>query len=445
MLGEFARKTASMHYESWFQFRSRPFSTAPRLEDYFPAECIESSRITVTNCIQRGAGPTLIVGPCGIGKTMLCQRLADEFRPLTDVALVSGTGMTTRRAMWQSILFELRLPFRQMEVGELRLSLIDHLSSQAADYPGLVLVIDDAHSVPSRLLEEVRMLSNLVRDGNWRVHLVLAGKQTLEEHLALPRMESFNQRIVARCYLKRFTHPETLAYVRHQFARAGIDAAAIVTEGGLDCVHEISHGVVRLINQLCDHALVMAWVDGQRQLTEASVREAWRDLQQLPLTDSTAAPQTVEDSTVVEFGSLDDDEPVPQRSPETSAADEILEPESSLQPHRSGIASPPIVSPETESLEIALEDPESQLATIQEQISDVNDGDRPEVHPADQYPLVDFPVPQIASDPFQEFFEEEEIVVHDFGTLRAPAVQTHAQVTTEEGKHFRVDGDAAHT
>src|SRR5262249_30876280 len=157
-----------------------------------------------------------------------------------------------------AILYELGLPYRGMDEGELRLSLVDHLEPGADNNEGLLLLIDEAHTLPWRLLEEVRMITNVVRNGQPRVRVVLAGNAALEERFASPKLNSFSQRLAARCYLEALDCAETLEYVRAQISSSGAATDKFFGEDALRSVYRASDGIPRLINQICDHALILA-------------------------------------------------------------------------------------------------------------------------------------------------------------------------------------------
>ena len=101
----------------------------PRVDHYFPAAGIEAARTTLARCVERAEGVGLLVGPTGTGKTLLCQILAEQFRGAFHVALLSSGRLTTRRGLLQAILYELGQPYRGMDEGELRLSLVEYLTS----------------------------------------------------------------------------------------------------------------------------------------------------------------------------------------------------------------------------------------------------------------------------------------------------------------------------
>ena len=296
-------------YESHFQFQIRPFVAAPQIEAFVPVPSMEQARQTLIRCVERAEGPGLIVGPAGSGKSLLCQLLADHFRRLQfQVAMLASARISTRRALLQNILFELHLPYRGMEEGELRLSLIDHLEPRGSGLAGLLLVVDEAHTLPLRLLEEIRLISNFIRDSQPRVRLVLAGSAELEERLASPKLESLQQRIAARCYLQPFNREETSLLICQQIQRAG-GAATLFTPEALKAVYSATDGVPRLVNQVCDHALVLSAVGGHTQIGAEAIEEAWSDLQQLPAPwHQTSRRDQAHSSTAIEFGQLQDDE-----------------------------------------------------------------------------------------------------------------------------------------
>ena len=253
-------------YESHFQFHTRPFVAAPQAQHYVPTTALEQARQNLIRCVERAEGPGLVVGPAGSGKTLLCQLLADHFRRQQfQVVMLASARVSSRRALFQNILFELQLPYRGMAEGELRLSLIDHLEPRGSSMAGLLLVVDEAHALPLKVLEEIRLISNFIRDGQPRVRLILAGSAQLEERLASPKLESLQQRIAARCYLQPMNREETAYYIRQQIQRAG-GSEGLFTPEALKAVYSATDGVPRLVNQVCDHALVLSALGGHTQL-----------------------------------------------------------------------------------------------------------------------------------------------------------------------------------
>jgi type II secretory pathway predicted ATPase ExeA len=372
-------------YEGFFKLHGRPFLAAPQTSRYFPATVVENAHKTLTRTIERGEGAGLIVGPPGTGKTLLCQLLSEEFADRFDVALLASGRLATRQALLQAILYELGLPYRGLDEGELRLTLVDHLEPKADGNQGLLLIIDEAHSLPWRLLEEVRLLTNLVRGGQSRVRVILAGSPLLEERFASPKMNSFSQRLAARCYVESLDGSETADYVRAQVIAVGGDPAQLFHEEALRSIHRASDGIPRLINQICDHALILASLGGVRRLTREAIEEAWADLQQLPTPWNSGSANASGASHVVEFGGLDD---TPDEMPEAI-------------PFRTA-----------DARQLHLTAAEDQLDAIEDQLAQIDSDFQPAGSIGTEVDL-DFAE---FGDPLNEQFAEEEVVLDRYST-----------------------------
>jgi type II secretory pathway predicted ATPase ExeA len=391
-------------YESFFQFHARPFPAAPSANHYFGSESAEHARETISRCIERAEGPTMVIGPAGTGKSTLCQVLAAQFGDRFHVAMLASARLCTRRALLQNILFELKLPYRDREEGELRLSLIDYLEPKDDGRHGMLLIIDEAHMLPLRLLEEVRMITNLVRDGQPRVRLVMAASPILDERFASPRLESFNQRIAARCYLQSMNAQETAEYIRAQVAAAGGEVDQVFGEEALTAVYRATDGIPRLVNQVCDHALMLASIGQTAPISGHGIEEAWADLQQLPTPwTETDSGGPVEESDILEFGSLDDDS-----CGELDGADSDLLAD---QHHQGDDTSRPIETLSTIESSLSAIDDEYQLAEEEEQFRPQAKAEGPEIEL----------VFHQAHDPFNESFDEEEVIVDPLASMDALA------------------------
>jgi general secretion pathway protein A len=293
-------------YQSYFQFDARPFPAPPQADFYVPTESWEETLRTVARVIERAEGPALVVGGVGTGKSLLCHLLAAHYQKVFQVAMLSSARLCTSRALLQNLLFELNLPYRDRSEGELRFALMEALEPGPENEHGLLLIVDEAQGLSRRLLEEIRMLTNLVRGGQARVRLVLAGTTRLEEQFAHPRMESFNQRLACRCYMESLTGEETATYIQTQLQSVNSgQRVEIFDEQAIAAVHKLTDGVPRLINQLCDHALLAAAAQQATMIDQRIVEMAWADLQQLPA-PFTAEESVAPTSNVIEFGQLDD-------------------------------------------------------------------------------------------------------------------------------------------
>ena len=301
------REATRMH-ESFFGLQKRPFLTVPTLERYCPVASHEAAFQSSSRAIVRAEGPVAILGGTGLGKSMVCLRIAEVFRRNFEVILLASSQLCSRRALLQNLLFELRMPYRELSEGELRLSLLDRLQpSNENPSDGLVLIVDEAQTLPVKLLEELRLITNLTRDGIPRVRLVLCGTTRLEEMLGHPQLESLNQRLACRCYLSPLNQQETVFYLTHKVELCGANIQSTFTEDSMRLVHRATDGVPRLIDQLADHALRLAAESRQRPVSASLIESAWASLQQLPLPWSDHGTPIAQNDTSIEYGSLLED------------------------------------------------------------------------------------------------------------------------------------------
>jgi type II secretory pathway predicted ATPase ExeA len=371
--------------ESPFGLRERPFLSAPLPAAYFPTESLDLALRQLERCIERAEGVGLVVGAAGTGKSLLLQLLAEQFESEFHVALLASTGVGTRRSLLQNILFELNLPYRGLDEGELRLSLTDYVQPSRECPNGMLLLIDETHTLPLRLLEEIRLLTNLVRDGVPRIRLVLAGSPLLEERFTSPKLASFSQRLAVRTYLHAFNAAETANYVRHELARCGSKDDGLFSSDALRAVHVATDGIPRLVNQVCDHALVLAASKKRRVIDGAVIQEAWAELQQLPAPwNEPTSAATANATSSIEFGALEE-----ATSVEFGSDDEC------------------------EELEVA----EAGEITLSSDL-------RPEP-----------PVPS-AAELFGNDFTEEEVIIDRFAAIDPQVLADRPQVATAVGQAF---------
>jgi type II secretory pathway predicted ATPase ExeA len=421
-------------YEEFFHLHHRPFAAAPQVERYYPSSAMEQARKTICRCIERAEGAALIIGSSGTGKSLLCQILARQFSARYQTAVLTCGHLGSRRALLQAILFELGQPYRGMDEGELRLSLVDHLVENSRDTSGLVLFVDEAHTLPWRLLEELRLITNLTAGGQPRIRIVLAGNGTLEEHFANPKLDSFSQRVAARCYLGSLDRAETVAYVRHQLAMSGGNPDAIIAPDALESVHRATDGIPRLINQVCDHALILASLADKTIVQRTTVEEAWADLQQLPAPWASGAPTgSSAGSSVVEFGSLDDAADDLSESIGDEEGDPLDDENGEEMGEDAGENAgdeTPNALPFHRARAIKPADLETQLSTIDGHLAQYEEDFRPagSIGPEVELVFADH------GNPFQEDFAEEEVIIDRYAAIDTGSFAGLPSVSSAEGR-----------
>jgi type II secretory pathway predicted ATPase ExeA len=411
----------------------------PRTQFYHPARVIDAAMHAIDRAIRRAEGISLVVGPPGTGKSLLLAKVGESVAEDFKVALLSGARICTRRALWQSILVDLGQPYRGIDEAELRIAVAEIVRGLAASGSGLVILVDEAHTLPLRLIEELRLLANMPTPLP-AVHIVLAGPAALEERLGTPKMESFAQRIAVRSYLEPLDHAETVAYLRTQTKAAGLDWDTCFEPGCDDAVYSAADGVPRLMNQLCDQAIVLV-ADARRRVKPSDIAAAWQEIQKLPspaLFGHLVAGETCHDSigipTAVQGGMADTDTDTDtyigiDHSFDGSSEGYIVHEHGG----DSGVGVIEFGSLDDQPTSRAGDVPMRPMATLREIIG-MDDHEPTRAASPDPWhgPDVEF-VFDASTDPFQEFFEQEERIVERY-LMRSPDdFSRHQHVASCEG------------
>ena len=296
-------------YESTFNFSNRPFNSVPCPDHFFAVQSHQQAIELARMCVDRSKGPVVILGSVGMGKSLVLEMIGDSLKTRYDVIKLECSRLLQRSELLQSILFELGLPYAGLSEGELRLNLVGHLKQTDRANDGVLLLVDDADRLSVELIDELRLITNHVRDGRSIVQVVLAGTQKLEDSLADPKLASFSQRISSRTVLHPMNKSETTEFIHQQVQRAGRNGSEIFSDESCDEIYQNSDGCPRLINQLCDSALIIAASRNQIPIDRQVIREAWAETNNLPMPSPVQDVAENNDSgtTVVEFGQLDDE------------------------------------------------------------------------------------------------------------------------------------------
>lgn len=260
-------------YETWFGFTEKPFNLTPDPKYLFLSPRHAEAFAHLEFGRRERGGFAVITGEVGTGKTTLARHFLSKLGPHTRSAVVLYPALTAAELL-RGILDDLHVT----PPGETLKSLVDALhgflleSRQAGR--DVVLLIDEAQDLSPEVLEQVRLLSNLETDTEKLIQIVLLGQSELRALLRRHELRQLAQRITARYHLAALGPADTAAYVRHRLAVAGGEAKVAFTAPALRLVHTRSRGVPRLINLICDRALLAGYVQGTRTITPALVRQA---------------------------------------------------------------------------------------------------------------------------------------------------------------------------
>ncbi len=366
----------------------------------------------------------LVIGAAGLGKTLLLEVLAQQHSKELTPIILQGGQLVTRRALLQMTLFQLGLPYREMDESELRLSLLAHLQPQADRPRRILLLVDEADSLPPRLLEELRALTNLSVNGQVQVNLVLAGNSTLEEQFADPKLELFSQRVSARSYLSAFGREETFQFVRAQLIASSREPQALFSEDALEAIFAATDGVPRLLNQLCDQLMWMVDETGVAPLDETIVQQAWSELQQLPAPWNTQTNETL--SGEVEFGELCSNDVIVDEV--VIEDDEYATYGEDDMPASIPIHTPPAYAPEQSAEPTSAAE---SLDVTEDLIKQLNDIESRKLDST----KVEAPVESMRN-PFLESFESEEVVLDRYSAFESLLLAEAPRVVNQRDMSF---------
>jgi type II secretory pathway predicted ATPase ExeA len=296
-----------MHREH-FHLTGQPFSLVPRASGSIMVPGFKRELDRCLAAIDDSRCPVLLTGPAGCGKTTLLSLVESRFAPSIRTVRLGCASITNRNELFQVLLFENGLPFTTEKLGELRLSLIDFLKSAQHCPEGLLLLVDEAHLLTDDVLEEIRMMSNLVCNGRSQVRVVLAGNLELEELVA--HNISLNQRMALRSCLAPYSYNETMLFIMAQVQLAGSDGRRLFLPSSIEKIHTRSGGIPRVICQIADAALRLAAQRKARSVDSQTVEDAWQDLQHLPMAVAESMPVNPAvhgaGQSIIEFGQLSD-------------------------------------------------------------------------------------------------------------------------------------------
>ena len=266
-----------MSYLEHFNLAEQPFRLTPDPEFVYWSKQHARAKAYMESTIWLADGFVVITGEIGSGKTTLLQTFLAELEDDVVYAVVSQTQLTATQFL-QAVLTEFGFkPFKQKKV-ELLDMLNMFLIEQYSNGKKVVLIVDEAQNLSKKVLEEVRMLSGIETHKEKVLRIILAGQPELKQTLESPSLKQLVQRIRLRFHVGPLDKRELREYVAHRLAVAGRADDALFADDTYDVIHRYSGGVPRLINTLCDSALLIAFVDQKDTIGVDDVMAAVEEL-----------------------------------------------------------------------------------------------------------------------------------------------------------------------
>jgi general secretion pathway protein A len=276
-------------YERFYNLRERPFALSPDPEYLYLSRVHREALDAIRYGIESRAGFIVVTGDIGAGKTTLLQTLLRQLDERTVVARIVNTTLEPRELL-ETILLDFGLATTERSKPALLRELGQFLVQQRAQGRRPLLVIDEGQNLGSESLEEVRLLSNFETEKSKLLQILVAGQPNLRDTLAEPGLEQFRQRVAVNYHLKALDAPDTAAYINYRLEHAALGEPLRFPAEAADLVHKYSGGVPRIINVICDAALVFGYAEERRTIDQWLVQEVVAELEATGVLLQPAAP-----------------------------------------------------------------------------------------------------------------------------------------------------------
>ena len=261
-------------YTAFFGLREKPFALSPNPRFLYLSEAHREALAHLLYGIEQGEGFIAVTGEVGTGKTTLCRTLLRRMGGEVEVAFLFNPKLSARELL-ESILLELGVEKQGQSARELVDALNHFLLEKHAAGKRVLLIIDEAQGLLPETLEQIRLLSNLETESTKLIQILLLGQPELDAMLESPELRQLRQRIGVRWRLAPLSRGETSNYVRHRLRiSAGAERDHVFGDAALGEVFRFSAGIPRLVNLVCDRALLAGYGEGARQIGADAVKHA---------------------------------------------------------------------------------------------------------------------------------------------------------------------------
>ena len=265
-------------YLDHFNLTERPFSITPDPRFLYMSARHREALAHLLYGLGEGGGFVQLTGEVGTGKTTICRCLLEQVPENVDIALVLNPKVTSTELI-ATVCDELGIEYPEGDISIKALTdvLNRYLLDAHARGRRTVLILDEAQNLSADVLEQVRLLTNLETSTQKLLQIVLIGQPELRSLLAREDMRQLSQRVTARYHLDPISREEADAYIRHRLQICGI-TQPVFSKRSVDKIQQLSGGIPRLINVLCDRAMLGAYVEGKTQVDPKVVKKAAREV-----------------------------------------------------------------------------------------------------------------------------------------------------------------------
>ena len=267
-------------YESFYALRQKPFAIAANPSFFFLSQQHREALSFLTYGIKERVGFIEITGEVGTGKTTICRVLLNQLDEKTKTAFIFNSNLTELQLM-QTIIDDFGIKTEKNDRSALFRELNNFLIEQLAQNNNVVLIVDEAQNLSMQLLEQIRMLSNLEAENEKLLQIVLVGQPELREKLKSPALRQLRQRIAVRYHIDSLRQEEIPLYIAHRLQMAGAvnGDSPLFGEKAFREIYKYSGGTPRLINILCDKALLLGYVLEKRSIDSDIIKRSITEIE----------------------------------------------------------------------------------------------------------------------------------------------------------------------
>jgi len=266
-------------YLEFYNLKEKPFSLTPDPAFLFYSKVHKRAIAFLKYGLQESKGFLQLTGPIGSGKTTLLRAILSELDESAKTAYIMNPCAPFPDLL-RSIMKDLEIP--NIPQTRLKMELLDffheYLLAQMRRSNPVIVIFDEAQNLSLKNLEEIRMLSNFETTKGKLIQIVLVGQPELVKTINRPELKQLKQRIQVRYHLSALNLSEVKEYIGHRLRVAGSDGGILFTEGACAAIYEFSNGIPRLINSVCDIALLIGYVNERKDFDEGVVKEAIGEL-----------------------------------------------------------------------------------------------------------------------------------------------------------------------
>lgn len=269
-------------YELYYGLSEKPFNLTPDTQFYYQSFCHQQALNVLLVAIESGDGFIKLTGEVGTGKTLLCRKLLDlldEQDQCFQTIYIPNPYMSCD-ALLMAVVEEMGL-LDELQDNNYLSCINKKLIDNARHNIQTIILLDEAQSLPVESLEAIRLLSNLETEKMKLVQIILFGQPELDEKLEQKSIRQLQQRIVHACRLESLSAEALAQYVEHRLLSANYCGPRLFSDSAINCLFEKTQGVPRLINLLCNKALMLAYASGEFYVSERHMQQAANDSKQL--------------------------------------------------------------------------------------------------------------------------------------------------------------------